>query len=325
MSRDPAVSVVIPTYSHRDLIGETLDSVFAQTFRDFEVIVLDDGSTDGTAELLRPLVDERRIRYLRQENSGQAAARNRGLAEARGEFVAFLDDDDLWPREKLDWQVAALRQNPDAVLVYGEERHLHPDGRLTRHILGQPPDGEVYAKFRLRNWITSPGQTLIRTDVLREIGGFDTSLWGADDWDLYIRLARRGPFVFRPDVALHYRIHEGNASRQAIRHALNDMHVVRRHIGWNLPMVFAHQRLASHFFLPKLIAFANRARCEADHAHALAASALALTYRARLLLRRDFLRPVLKDVLVLLGLRRGRPKTPENAAALPARQSEGDK
>src|SRR5271170_3450676 len=100
-----AVSVVIPTYNHRDFVVEALESVFAQTFTDYEVIVVNDGSPDDTAAVLRPYIESGRIRYIEQENRGQAGARNRGLAEARGEFVAYLDDDDLWLRDKLAWQV----------------------------------------------------------------------------------------------------------------------------------------------------------------------------------------------------------------------------
>jgi glycosyltransferase involved in cell wall biosynthesis len=310
----PVVSVVIPTFNHRDTIGATLDSVFAQTFREFEVVVVDDGSIDGTAELLRPLAEQGRIRYVRQENAGQSAARNRGLHEAQGEFIAFLDDDDLWPPDKLEWQVEALRERPDAVLAYGEARHLHPDGRLVRRTPSEPPpDGDAYAKFRLRNWIETPGQTLIRAEALRQVGGFDAAVWGSDDWDLYIRLARRRAFVFRPVVTVDYRLHAGNASKQAVRHALNHLVVVRRHIGWNLPLLIRHKRRAAYYFVPNLMAFAERTRSAGENHRALAASALALTFRSRLLLQRRFLGSVLKDVAAVLRRRTSgsRPPPPE--------------
>ena len=301
----PAVSVVIPTYSHRETVGETLDSVFAQTFRDIEVVVVDDGSTDGTAELLRPLAEQGRLRYVRQANAGQSVARNRGLHEARGAFIAFLDDDDLWPPDKLEWQVAALRARPDAVLVYGEPRYLHPDGRLVERRRREPwPEGDVYPQIRLANWIATPGQTLIRADVLRELGGFDAAIWGADDWELYIRLARRGPFLFRPAVAILYRLHAGNASRQAVRHVLNYFAVVRRHTGWNLPLLVRQQRRWGRYFVPNLMAFAERARAEGDGAGALAATALALSFLRWRLLRRPVLPLLLRD----LGAALRRPK-----------------
>src|SRR5438034_6092600 len=113
------VSVVIPTYCHQDTIIDTLKSVFLQTFQDFEVIVVNDGSPDETAQLVAPLAAVGRIRYLEQSNQGQAAARNRGLEEATGEFISFLDDDDLWPADKLEWQVSYLERNPSIAAVGG--------------------------------------------------------------------------------------------------------------------------------------------------------------------------------------------------------------
>src|SRR5438128_5360345 len=115
----PRVSVVIPTYRRQDMIINTLESVFLQTFQDFEVIVVNDGSPDETAQLLAPLAASGRIRYLEKCNQGQAAARNRGLAEATGEFISFLDDDDLWPADKLEWQVSYLERNPSIAAVGG--------------------------------------------------------------------------------------------------------------------------------------------------------------------------------------------------------------
>ncbi|MBA2437335.1 MAG: glycosyltransferase family 2 protein, partial [Acidimicrobiia bacterium] len=125
------ISVVVPTYNHRDFVLQALESAFAQTFTDIEVIVVNDGSGDDTEALLRPLVQAGRIAYLEQENQGQAAARNRGWQAARGKYVAFLDDDDLWPPGKLEWQARVLEEQPQTVLVYGPPSRLHPDGTIS--------------------------------------------------------------------------------------------------------------------------------------------------------------------------------------------------
>ena len=138
------ISVVIPTYNHGPLLLDTLASVFAQTHQDYEVIVVNDGSPDDTAELLRPLVETRRVIYLEQENAGQAAARNRGLQAARGDYIAFLDDDDLWPADKLAWQVRVLDENPESVLVYGRYAQLRADGRLHPDSSSGFPSGSVH-------------------------------------------------------------------------------------------------------------------------------------------------------------------------------------
>jgi len=134
----PRVTVIIPVYGHRDHVLAALESVFSQTFKDFEVIVVNDGSPDDSAELLRPLASAGKIRYIEQENRGQAAARNRGLSEATGEFVALLDDDDQWPADKLEWQVAYLDASPDVGVVGGRaqnftERGLNHRARFVHH------------------------------------------------------------------------------------------------------------------------------------------------------------------------------------------------
>ncbi len=226
----PAVSVIIPTYKHRDFVQETLQSVFAQTFTDYEVIVVNDGSPDDTADVLKPLAEAGRIRYIEQENQGQGAARNRGLAEARGEFVALLDDDDLWPPDKLEWQVACLRADPAAALVYGYRETFGTDAGDIKP-KEDAPSGQVRTAFLQDNCITSPGQTLIRTAALRVIGGCDTSVWGADDWDLYIRLAGQGEFVYRYRLALYYRTHLSNASKNTERMYHNSCRVQYKHLG----------------------------------------------------------------------------------------------
>lgn len=280
------ISVVVPTYNHGALLLETLDSVFAQTFEDYELIVVNDGSPDDTAELLRPLVETDRIVYLEQQNAGVAAARNRGLQAARGEYIAFLDDDDLWPVDKLAWQARVLDTNPEVVLVYGRYAQLRADGELQPDRTSGFPSGAVYREFRRRNWIHSIGQTLMRTDAVRAIGGFDPRIWGADDWELYIRLARAGSFEFHDHVSLHYRLHGNNASRSAIQHVRGHFRVVRRHIGWNLPLLASNHRAAAAYFVPNLIEYAvERHEC-GDDLQALKGCGMALAFRPGLLAKR---------------------------------------
>ena len=242
----PQVSVIVPTYRHADFIGATLESVFAQTFTDYEVIVINDASPDDTDARLRPLAEAGRIRYVRLEkNGGQAAARNQGIALARGAFIALLDDDDLWPPDKLDWQVAALEAHPEAVVVYGRPSGINESGApfLPRDRNGDPepypwnggPGGDVYEAFAQTCWMVSPGQALIRRttlDTLMGDGGgapLDATLWGCDDWDLWLRLAERGRFVFEDHVALHYRFHATNASRDAFRLQRGYLALYRKH------------------------------------------------------------------------------------------------
>jgi len=247
MNRAPTISVIIPAYNHGRYILETLDSVFAQTFKDFEIIVVNDGSPDNTAVLLHPLAEAGRIRYFEQPNGGQASARNRGLREARGQFIAYLDDDDIWPPDKLEWQAEALRADDELPVVYGRAVFLGEEA-------AESPGPETAAAGTIRddfcvaNHIRSLGQSLIRAEALRAVDGFDVAIRGADDWDLWLRMSEKGRFQYSGRVALYYRLHEDNASRNYWSMYRNSMRVIRKHFGyrWN----YKHrgrQRLATAF------------------------------------------------------------------------------
>ena len=152
---DPIVSVIIPTYNHCHLILDTLNSVFTQTFTDYELLLVNDGSPDDTQAAVKSIVEERGIRYFEQPNAGMAPARNVGLSHARGEFIALLDDDDLWPPDKLEWQVEALRANPDAVMVYGGMRALDAADEVSLDPGPDAPTGSIRELLLRRNRIWS--------------------------------------------------------------------------------------------------------------------------------------------------------------------------
>lgn len=293
----PQVSVVIPTYNHRDTVGAALDSVFAQTFGDHEVIVVNDGSPDDTAVVLRPYLD--RIRYVEQPNAGQGAARNRGIAMASGEFVALLDDDDAWPADKLAWQVAAMRARPDVVLAYGEDVRVDAAGDLlppTPRRGYKRPSGHAYRDFLEGCWIASPGQTLIRRTALARVGGFDPGVWGSDDWDLYLRLAQVGPFHYENRVALRYRVHAGNASSNVLRHLAGHDAAARKHPARGL-RAWRRWRNEAAFFRDPLLRLSHARRREGDLGGALEAQRAALRFDPTLLLRRQWAVPFALNVL----------------------------
>ena len=232
----PAVSVIIPTYKHRDFVLATLDSVFAQTFTDYEVIVINDGSPDDTAALLRPLAEAGRIRYIEQENTGQSLARNRGIAAACGEFIALLDDDDLWPPDKLAWQVDAMGRHPDAGVIAGPADVMDANNGF---MYKTPLFSEmVFEKSFEGSPILTPGMTLIRAEVLEQVGGFNPDIWGADDWDLWLRISKSHRILMEDQNALFYRKHAGNASKNLCRMFDNCWRVLEIH----LPEVPAAQR-----------------------------------------------------------------------------------
>jgi len=235
----PVVSVIIPTYRHRDFVLQALDSVFAQTFKNFEVIVVNDGSPDDTDQVLRPLREAGRIKYLEQPNAGHAAARNRGLADASGEFVAFLDDDDLWPPDKLQWQVEVLAAEPTLGVVAGRAVVFEQSPENCLEL--RPRDRVVtFESLFLINPIWSPGQTLIRTALLKAHNGLSAEVWGADDLDLWMRLSRSTRIEMHPQLALRYRRHGGNSSADRLRMLQNHLKVLKM----NLPFVKPDQRKA---------------------------------------------------------------------------------
>ncbi len=224
------VSVIIPTYNHRDFVLEALSSVFGQTYSRYEIIVVNDGSEDDTAAILAPSIASGKIRYFEQPNSGQAAARNRGISEAGGEFIALLDDDDLWPSDKLQWQVDEMISHPEMVLVYGYAESFGLTSGC-RHPDRKGPSGWVQSELLRANWLRSPGQALIRTSAIRRIRGFDHTLWGSDDWDCWIRLAAVGPFHYHPRLALNYRQHARNSTKEVMRLYENSLKVLRKNLG----------------------------------------------------------------------------------------------
>ncbi len=219
---------MIPTYRHASYVLKTIESAFQQDLPPSEIIVINDGSPDNTHEILQPLALSRRIRYVRQENAGQAAARNRGISLCSGEFIALLDDDDLWPMDKLRWQVEYLRTHPEVGMIAGTVTIIDAEDRVLRQA-GAPGCMTIETLFR-KSQLISPGQALFRASILRDIGGFNPLVWGADDWDLYLRLAHATRLVIEDRVALFYRKHSTNASRNAGRMLKNMLIVAEQHL-----------------------------------------------------------------------------------------------
>jgi glycosyltransferase involved in cell wall biosynthesis len=214
-ARQPRVSVVIPTYRHRDFVLPTLQSVFNQTMQDYEIIVVNDGSPDDTGTVLAPFVESGRIRYFEQLNQGQSHARNAGIDQARGEYIALLDDDDLWPPDKLEWQLEFLERHADVGMVAGTLQRIDERGDFGRR---DPWTASITFESLFReNPFLSPGQTLIRARLLKELGGMNAAIWGADDWDLWFRVAKVARIMMLDRLALYYRIHKDNASKQTAR------------------------------------------------------------------------------------------------------------
>jgi glycosyltransferase involved in cell wall biosynthesis len=188
--KTPRVSVIIPTYNRGWIVKEAIESVLAQDYRDFELIVVDDGSTDNTDDILNSYRGD--IMVFRQENQGVSAARNRGLAEASGRFIAFLDSDDLWLPQKLFRQVEFFNKNPDAQICQTEETWIRKGVRVNPKKRHKKPWGMIFEPS-LALCLVSPSAVMIRRSLLEKVGGFDETLPACEDYDLWLRTSCRYP------------------------------------------------------------------------------------------------------------------------------------
>ena len=210
----PLVSVIIPTYNRADYIAETIESVLGQTYDNIEIIVIDDGSTDNTAEIVRGF--GRKVRYVWQENSERGASRNHGLRLAKGEFIAFLDSDDLWLPEKAAEAVDYLKAHPAVGLVCTDAMQIDEKGRETRRIRARGHCGQVTDKLLQNNFVIMPTH-LARTSVVKRIGGFreERELSGSEDWEMWVRLSLVAELAYLPKVTAKYRVHTANTMSSA--------------------------------------------------------------------------------------------------------------
>ena len=190
----PKVSVIIPTYNRLPMLKEALDSVLSQDFEDFELIVVDDGSTDGTAEVIKGYGG--RVKLLQYpENRGVSAARNQGILKARGKYIAFLDSDDLWVKGKQKIQVAFLDDNPHYPLCYTDEIWIRKGRRVNPKFKHAKYSGWIFEKC-LPLCTISPSSAMMRRALFSKVGLFDEALPVCEDYDFWLRVSVRFPVFF---------------------------------------------------------------------------------------------------------------------------------
>jgi glycosyltransferase involved in cell wall biosynthesis len=223
----PLISVVIPVYNGEKTIRETLESVLNQTFQDFEIIVINDGSSDATLKIVSSLKAPG-LKVFSYPNVGQSASRNRGFSHSTGEFIAFLDADDLWTPNKLEAQLKALQDNPQAAVAYSWSDFIDESGQFLRAASRSSVSGDVYAKLLLTDFLDNCSNPLIRRQALIEVGGFDESFRPADDWDMWLRLAARYHFVVVPAPQILYRLSANSESSNLLRMESASVRVIER-------------------------------------------------------------------------------------------------
>lgn len=213
------VSVIVPAFNAARTIDATLATALGQSHRHLEVIVVDDGSEDATGAIVaRRAEEDPRLRYIRQPNGGVAAARNRGIVEARGSYIATLDADDLWYPTKIERQIERFRATgPETALVYAWCYWLAPEGATLGYAPPLRPEGRVLPQMCLGNVVISASNALIRREAMLAAGGFDETLrkaggQGCEDWKLYLQIAERYEIAAVPEYLVGYRIHPGAMS-----------------------------------------------------------------------------------------------------------------
>jgi glycosyltransferase involved in cell wall biosynthesis len=199
----PKVSVVVPAYNAMKYLPETLDSILQQTFSDFEVLIVNDGSSDNIGEWFEEISDSR-VKLIFQENMGLSSARNTGIRHSQGEYIAFLDSDDTWEKTKLEKQVKYLELNPGIDLIHTWMELIDEHSISTGRIIKSFAQGNVWQQLIQQNVIACLS-VVVRRHCFETVGGFDETLRSLEDWDMWIRIAKNHKFAVIPEPLVYYR------------------------------------------------------------------------------------------------------------------------
>ncbi|KZX75323.1 hypothetical protein A3715_07910 [Oleiphilus sp. HI0009] len=211
MIDEPLISVITPTFNRADFLGQTIESVLNQSYANIEHIIIDDGSTDNTRTLVESYSHTGKVRYFYQKNSGQSVARNKGLTEAKGDFICFLDSDDYFFKTKTEVSLRVFHENPEFDLVYGDYIFVDEKGtqldieNMTRY------SGYIFKQL-LKDNCVSMNTTMVRKSAIDKVGGCSENLKVADDYDLWLRLSVYSKFLYVPEKLSAYRSMENQIS-----------------------------------------------------------------------------------------------------------------
>ncbi|MBA4190998.1 MAG: family 2 glycosyl transferase [Planctomycetaceae bacterium] len=212
----PNVSIVMAAKNYARFLPMAVESVLAQTFTDWELVIVDDGSTDNTPAVVRPFLADSRIRYFRSDKLGQTRAKNLGLRLSRGEFVAFIDADDAWSPTKLDKQLAVFREKPDVGVVFCRRSLIDEQSRpIPAKPAPTPPRGRVLDKLFVQNFVCF-STAVARREVFSQVGAFDPQWDLAIDFDLWLRVAKHHAFDYVDEELVQYRTGHGNLSKKLL-------------------------------------------------------------------------------------------------------------
>lgn len=225
----PKISVIIPAYNCAQYISETVESVLAQTYQDYEIIIVDDGSTDNTKDVLSKYVEAypNKVIYIYQQNAGEGGARNRGLKESVRDYVAFLDSDDIWLPTKLEKQMALVDSlKGEDIVVFGDQYQFNDSGAIllkSMFKILKPYNGFVYEKLLYENFLTT-NMILTKRDFFNKVGYFKEGMKYCADFEMWLRLAKHYKFYYVEDLVAGYRIHSAQVSGNI--HKMREYHLM---------------------------------------------------------------------------------------------------
>ena len=234
-----SISVIIPVFNGEKTIEETINSILNQTFKDIEIIIINDGSTDATLEIIKNISDSR-IKIFSYPNAGLSASRNRGIDRAKGEYISFIDADDLWTPDKLELQWQALQSNPQAAVAYSWTDYIDESSKFLKSGRRIKINGDAFSKLLITNFLENGSNPLIRQEAL-EIGGFDESLAAAEDKDMWLRLAANYEFACVEKPQILYRTSTTSMSTNLKRQEIASLKVIER--GFSYPKAEKLQHL----------------------------------------------------------------------------------
>jgi glycosyltransferase involved in cell wall biosynthesis len=227
-SAGPCVSIVMAAKNYARFLPQAVESVLAQTFTDWELLIIDDGSTDATPAVVRPFLADSRIRYTRSDRLGQSRAKNLGISLSRGEFVAFLDADDAWEPSKLEKQLALFQDRPEVGVVYSRRSLMDESGQaLPQSRPAMPPRGRILEQMFVQNHVCF-SSAVVRRIVFSHVGAFDPEWDLAIDYDLWLRVARHYEFDFVDEELVRYRTGHGNLSKKLADRVETALAIMRR-------------------------------------------------------------------------------------------------
>lgn len=222
---DPLVSIIIPVYNGEQYLSKAIESALTQTYQNFELLIVNDGSTDNSAVIIKPYLKDSRVIYIEQQNAGVAAARNTAIKHARGKYVGFLDQDDLWKNNKLEVQIVSLEQDERVALVHSKLDCIDINGNQMDYDWITGVSGYCFEEMFKKNMIAVL-TVLIRKTIIDEIGLFNEQLSGTDDYEMWLRVTLKYPISYIDQSLAFYRFHDNNISKNSFKMTILELKTI---------------------------------------------------------------------------------------------------